>query len=343
MTEIDRQIKHPELRFGYVAELYYSCLSEPLPKQLDLIQEWFPFLLISEEEGDENRKIEAEYIDTEYRIHAYRYSGGLYAGGSRRISQITGRLIGTAKGNQEKERKTAELIRRHLARLMVNDGEILLYLKQNVLDKLTRMTEEQLIDFFRQLLDFIFAVANKRESMTEYDADSEPFPMDDESFDMVLYNAAYQYSLDDAEGVINAYLWLLLGGLMRNEIGRVTRIYDSSFAPAYRQSGETNALTEKLHYLFFPEEYESVYYGDDFDSRFPDVIWKCDGCGDILNRQDGFDDHLPVWQCRKCGYLNEISAEQIFSSEEDFKNQVRPEDEKSMCEAIERRRKELGK
>ena len=331
-----------ELRFGYAVQLYYDNLGLPVPKQLDLLQEWFPDLMIHEEENKEGTKKDAEYVDPDYLIHAYRYSGSLYAGGSRGISQITGRLIGTAKGNQEKERKTAELIRKHLARIMVNDGEILLRLQQNTLEKLAVMSEEQLGSFLNDLLDYIIDLACRRQEMSELEIDSEAFPMDDEAFDMVVYNAAYQLSLDDVPGFINAYLWLLIGGLLRNEAARVARIYDSSFAPAYRQSGETAELTEKIYYLFHPGDYEEVYYGDDFESRFPDIEWKCDGCGDILNRQENFDDHLPVWQCRKCGYLNEISAEQIYANEEDYHNQIRFGDEKSLREAVERRKKELA-
>lgn len=335
--------KHNELRLGYVTQLYYDCCDQAVPKQLDLLAEWFPDLLIKEEENPDNRKTEAEYIDTEYMIHAVRYNGSLYAGGSKRISQITGRLTGTAKGNQEKERKTAVLIQKHLARLMVDDMDVLLDLRDNVTGHLDRLTEEQLSSFDESVFDFIMELAEGRAAKSAYEIDSEPFPMDDEAFDMIVYNAGYQLSLGDRLGLINAYLWLLLGGLLRNEAAGPARIFDSSFAPAYRQVSETPDLRSKLHYLFFPEQYESVYHGDDFESRFPDIIWKCDSCGDELNRQEGFDDHLPVWQCRKCGYLNEISADQIYDSDEDYGNGIHTTDEKELKKAVERRKKELGK
>ena len=46
--------------------------------------------------------------------------------------------------------------------------------------------------------------------------------------------------------------------------------------------------------------------------RFPEIDWYCD--------QPGFDDHHYVWKCTECGHKNSISADDIYESEEDFRN-----------------------
>lgn len=43
-------------------------------------------------------------------IQAVLYHDQYYVGGSKRVTQIAGRLLGTAKGSQEKERATARMI-----------------------------------------------------------------------------------------------------------------------------------------------------------------------------------------------------------------------------------------
>lgn len=43
-----------------------------------------------------------------------------------------------------------------------------------------------------------------------------------------------------------AFLWLLTGSLLRNETGRVLRMYDSSFIAIRRQMSETGELEDKL-------------------------------------------------------------------------------------------------
>lgn len=51
------------------------------------------------------------------------------------------------------------------------------------------------------------------------------------------------------------------------------------------------------------------YDGDDLDKRFPGVDWYCDRCGEYLNDQPGFDDHLHTWKCTRCGYENRIEMD----------------------------------
>ena len=54
--------------------------------------------------------------------------------------------------------------------------------------------------------------------------------------------------------------------------------------------------------------------------RFPDIDWFCDRCGAYLNDQPGFNDSNYTHKCTECGYKNSISRDNIFESDEDFKN-----------------------
>ena len=55
--------------------------------------------------------------------------------------------------------------------------------------------------------------------------------------------------------------------------------------------------------------------------RFPEIDWYCDRCNAYLNDQPGFDDdHHYVWKCTECGHKNSISSDDIYESEEDFRN-----------------------
>lgn len=118
-----------DLRFGLITGIYDTFTNQKSRNQLELLDEWFPGLIIHEDPSDGNTKKPAEYIDHAFKIHAVKYHDHYYSGGSTRISQITGRLIVTAKGNQEKERKTAELIQKHLASVFVTDMELTPFIK----------------------------------------------------------------------------------------------------------------------------------------------------------------------------------------------------------------------
>ena len=330
-----------DLRLGHVTDPYYSLIGEKAPKQLDLLNEWFPGFIVLERE--EQGKIEPEYIDRTFTICAHRYNGSLYAGGSSgRVSQILGRLIGTAKSNQEKERKSAELIQKNVANIIVTDPDATDILQCAVAWHIAQLNEEQLNEFHQKLFAVVWDSSVDRYEKEEYDRMNEPFPMDDEVWDSVMYNAGYQLHLYTADGIVNAYLWLLLGGLLRNEVGRVVRMYHSGFSAVNKQQSETGGILDKLNFLFFPEEYHSTYSGDDLEKRFPGVSWQCDNCGDILDAQDGFDDHIPLWQCRKCGYLNKIDFDHISNNTEDRINDINytEEDIEDFNRAVEDRKKE---
>lgn len=54
--------------------------------------------------------------------------------------------------------------------------------------------------------------------------------------------------------------------------------------------------------------------------RFPGIEWHCDRCNAYLNIQPEFDDHHYVWKCTECGHKNSISSDDIYESEEAFRN-----------------------
>ena len=332
-----------ELRFGSAAPLYYRIIGEKEPKQLDLLDAWFPGMIVEEIPSEGNEKTDAEMCDHEYVIRAVRYRGKLYTGTSSRVTQTAGRLIGTAKGSRDKERKTAEIIRRHLAEVFVTDPDAISRIRDNAEEKISAMGEERLEAFWDSMFDYALHLAEVRTQTDPYDLLNENVPMDDEVFDGIIYNTFYQLHLRTYEGVIHAFLWLLAGGLLRNEAGRLLRMFDSSFRSLHREFSEHIPLMEKLNILLCPEDYEPVYEGDDFESRFPDVTWQCDCCGDTLNDQENFDDHLPVWQCRRCGWLNRISADEIYRNAEDYENGIRDVHAERMEEAVRRRKKEKKK
>lgn len=59
---------------------------------------------------------------------------------------------------------------------------------------------------------------------------------------------------------------------------------------------------------------DNIYEGD----RYPGIMWYCDRCGALLNKQYGFYDACESWACEECGYINSISEEEIYDSEEDY-------------------------
>ena len=62
-------------------------------------------------------------------------------------------------------------------------------------------------------------------------------------------------------------------------------------------------------------------YGEDvYDGElFPEVMWYCDQCEDLLNNQPGFRDDCGNWVCQKCGYENAINSDEIYESEEAYR------------------------
>lgn len=48
-------------------------------------------------------------------------------------------------------------------------------------------------------------------------------------------------------------------------------------------------------------------------------VWLCDSCGACLSEQEGFDTECGTWECKECGYINDIDE---YNLDEDL-----PEDE----------------
>ncbi|MBR2811796.1 MAG: hypothetical protein IKD69_10480 [Solobacterium sp.] len=337
---LDKMIT-PSLRLGYVTDLFYKATGRKPPRQLDLLNDWFPGLIVAVEESDGRTKTAPEYKDTERMIHAVKYHDHLYGAESTRVTHIVGKLVGTSRSNLEKERKAAELIQMNIARRLVNEMDPILDLNTHVEQILDGLSEEETDQFHYMLYMFVLMTADEYYKTDPYDRDNELFPFDEEVFDQVMYNAMYQLSIYDFDGLVHGFLWLLLGSLLRNACGRVNRMFDSSFLPMYPEKSEDGGLRGRLTYLLASKEFDAYYAGDDLDKRFPGIEWFCDGCGAHLNEQAGFDDHLPAWQCRRCGYINPISFEEIYDSEEDRKNGIHRQTREQFDKAIEERKKEL--
>ena len=48
-----------------------------------------------------------------------------------------------------------------------------------------------------------------------------------------------------------------------------------------------------------------------------DCEWYCDNCDAHLNNQIGFSAHLGSWRCAECGYVNDVSENNILSGDEE--------------------------
>ena len=324
------------LYFGNVTDLYYSFIHEKTPKQLDLIDIWFPGLLI--EQRDKNTGKEPDYDQNEYVIYADRNNNVFYSGGnSNRVTQIIGRLVGTARSNQEKGRKDAELIRKHIAKELVTDFDHIERLQDNTAELLDMIPEDRLNDFHEVLFNYMLDLVDSRNDMSDEERTDEPFAYDDYVFDDLIYNVAYQLHLFTYEGLINAYLWLLLGGFLRNQVGSLTKMFHSGFVAVNRQLSEFGTLYDKINFLFNPDDYYSTYNGNDVDSKYPDIAWKCDKCRAILNQQEGFDENLSEWECRDCHHINKIDISVIYNNEEDYLND-KPVDANDFLFATEKRK-----
>lgn len=326
-----------ELRFGNTAALLFAAVGMKPIRQIDMLDLFFPDLFVEEIPAEEGERKEAEFDDQRLMIRAVRIDDSFYIGASRRVSQILGRLNGTAKGNQEKERRTAELMQKQAAEIMCSDMECILALQENTAALLASLNDEEQEVFVYLLGTFLNRLMLREEEECDRDI---LFPLDREVFEGIVYHAFKQYQRENEEGTVNAYLWLLIGSLLRNESGRVLRLFDSSFINVSRQPGENSSFAERMYYLLHPEEYESVYYGDELDRKYPGIEFYCDQCGAHLNEQEDFDDHVGEWKCRACGFVNEISEHVIYESLEDRRMGKEPLDGEDIMRAIRRRREE---
>lgn len=63
---------------------------------------------------------------------------------------------------------------------------------------------------------------------------------------------------------------------------------------------------------------DDVYDGDTYEG----VAWFCDNCGALLNKQYGFSDSYSSWTCTECYHSNSINENEIYESEEEYKNRI---------------------
>lgn len=66
---------------------------------------------------------------------------------------------------------------------------------------------------------------------------------------------------------------------------------------------------------------------DDSGLKYPDTRWFCDNCEACLNKQDGFSDWLDTWECTECGYENRISENEIYKSDDEYRNKKENNDD----------------
>lgn len=313
---------------GYIGELLFrDVLGAKIPKQLDLLAFFYPDLIITEEPAETIMKEEAFFDDKDLMIHAEKRNDSFYAGGSKRVSQITSRLIGTSKGGQEKERQTAIRIRERIAReLTVQHYPIAMLLNywKGILNEL----EEEDLKLFTALVSVYIDNVTDRYINHPDESGAEAFPFRDDVFQAYQERLINAWNNASLECVI---VWLLLGALLRNEISGVVL----RFACDFCFFSEAASLPDMEAYT------ESFYEGDDLDKRFPGIEWFCDRCGARLDHQPGFDDHLRVWKCTKCGYKNPIEINEIYDSDEAWEAKRPPVDPEDFYRALKRRTDEL--
>lgn len=329
-----------DLRFGYAVSMYDAISRQSHRSQLDALHCWFGDLFIDVSET-ENEKKNAAFDDQTLRISAVRFHGRLHTGDDSRLIQIIGRLYGTAKGNQEKERRSADLIRRAAAKDLIESDDRLIALHERIEDPLLELEADQLIALEESMIETVYVLSEQRQAKTKETRQEEAAAMDDEVFRALMVSILSQATRHTLDSLILAWMWTLLGSFLRNETGRLLRYYDAWFVPVNRPMAYENPLIDQLDSLVSPEAFEPVYYGDDLDKRFPGIVWRCDRCGDSLDAQEGFSDKHRVWQCLNCGYLNRIAVTEIYETESDFRSGGEPMDPSQYIRAIRERTEEV--
>ena len=49
-----------------------------------------------------------------------------------------------------------------------------------------------------------------------------------------------------------------------------------------------------------------------------EIVWICDGCGEMLNIQPGFSEDAGEWECTQCGFINKIDKSVLYVSEDEY-------------------------
>lgn len=60
--------------------------------------------------------------------------------------------------------------------------------------------------------------------------------------------------------------------------------------------------------------------------RVDECDWYCDGCGELLNNQEGFDADCVCFECKECGFINKIDDDGIIDNYEDDCSDGKKED-----------------
>ena len=323
------------LRPGCIARMYYrDILWVPLPNQLTILHELYPGLIVEEIPSNGGSKRDASYDDAAGRIRAVVYHGKLYAGYSSRVSQITARLMGTARSGIEKERRTAADLQVRIAGQLSEDPSLLISLWNAHFSRMENWNE----DILQRAVDSIYSYAEElSESVSaENAAHEELFPMDSEVMEELMARVRSRLLSESEEGFLDAWLWLLLGALLRNEIRRLLYRCRADFSlftdPGILSERDPDMEDESLEY---------TYEGDDMEKRFPGIEWYCDRCQARLDTQKGFHDFVHVWKCTNCGFRNRIEIDEIYDSEKDYQDGNGPVDAPKFFRALKIRTDEL--
>jgi len=51
--------------------------------------------------------------------------------------------------------------------------------------------------------------------------------------------------------------------------------------------------------------------------KYAYIDWYCDGCDANLNRQNGFTTSMGSWTCVECGYVNDVTEDNIIDEDEE--------------------------
>jgi hypothetical protein len=60
--------------------------------------------------------------------------------------------------------------------------------------------------------------------------------------------------------------------------------------------------------------FDSLFSTDDDDL---DCDWYCDQCGDFMNSQTGFTVKSGTWKCEMCGFINDVTSDNIIDDYDD--------------------------
>ncbi len=52
------------------------------------------------------------------------------------------------------------------------------------------------------------------------------------------------------------------------------------------------------------------------------ITWICDKCESTLNVQPGFNESCGEWKCTECGFINKISPEEVYVSEDEYQTDI---------------------